>query len=156
ESVIRGSARPKLDDKWRVALSPKFRDRMSHDLVVVCEMEPCLGVYNQRDHDQQYQAYRDAPTTFAQVRDFKRFLLADSENVCPDGQGRVPLTPEQRQHAHLDKEILVMGCGDHLEIWDPDVWAEYKSRIRSQYANFDGPILPQAAVAAADSTPPSP
>ncbi|MDR1807281.1 MAG: division/cell wall cluster transcriptional repressor MraZ [Propionibacteriaceae bacterium] len=140
--MFRGTATPKLDDKFRLALPAKYRDELTNLVTVTCEIERCLGVYRRDDFDRKMQAYNDAPTTLRAVRDFQRYMQSGAEDVTPDGQGRITLTAAQRDYAGLGKEVVVIGSGDHLEVWDPALWADYRTRLVEQFTDFDGQIVP--------------
>ena len=140
--MFRGTATPKLDDKFRLALPAKYREELAKEITVVCEMEHCLGVYRRSDFDDTMKEYNDAPATIRRVRDFQRWMQSRAEDVVPDGQGRITLTPLQRSWAHLDREVVVIGSGKRLEIWNPSDWEDYQADLESQFASFDGPIIP--------------
>jgi MraZ protein len=130
-----------LDDKNRLAVPAKYREELAKAITVVCEMEHCLGVYRRADFDQTMRAYNEAPTTIRQVRDFQRWMQSRAEDVTPDGQGRITLTPFQRQWARLDREVIVIGSGNRLEVWNPADWEAYQATLEARFTDFDGHIV---------------
>ena len=50
---------------------------------------------------------------------YKRQLYAGAVEAAPDKQGRILLPPPLREHAGLDKEVVVIGVGDYAELWEP-------------------------------------
>ena len=61
--------------------------------------------------------------------DLKRFFFAGAAELVPDKQGRVQLTPVLREYAHLDKDVMVIGTGSRVEIWDLSRWNRYNAEI---------------------------
>jgi len=64
-------------------------------------------------------------------RDVQRFLYSGAEEVAPDKQGRILVPGHLRQHATLDKEVVVVGVGRHAEIWDAAAWDAMGERLSS-------------------------
>ena len=51
--------------------------------------------------------------------------------AAPDKQGRILLPPPLREHAGLDKEVVVIGVGDYAELWEPARWKAMQDSMRS-------------------------
>ena len=54
-------------------------------------------------------------------------LFALASEQVPDKQGRVTITPELRQYAGLDRDAVVIGVYDRIEVWEPGSWSTYTS-----------------------------
>ena len=57
------------------------------------------------------------------ARAWTRFFLGSACDVEMDGTGRILVSPELRKAASLDKEVMLLGMGDHLEVWDAETLA---------------------------------
>lgn len=57
-----------------------------------------------------------------------RHFFADMVTATADGQHRVMLTPEHRRYAGIEDDIIVCGCGNHVELWSPQALEEYKKK----------------------------
>ena len=57
----------------------------------------------------------------------QRFFFSAAHEATPDKQGRVALPSSLMEHATLDREVVVTGIGEHLEIWNRDAWARVVS-----------------------------
>jgi MraZ protein len=64
-----------------------------------------------------------------------------------DGQGRIRIPPDLAQLAHLEKEAMLLGVQDHLELWASDRWKTYLEERQSHYDEI--------AEAAFGTSPPS-
>lgn len=123
-----GTRSNKMDNKGRVAVPAKWRDQLGEEIVVTPGAENCLYVYSSESFDAMLAAIENTPfLSNADIRQTKRKVFSESEEMTLDKQGRILLTMEHRKYADLqdDSEVLFKGVGDHLEIWKPEKWEEY-------------------------------
>jgi MraZ protein len=132
---------PKLDDKFRLTLPAKYRKELGYEITVVCEPEHCLGVYRREVFEEQMRHYMEAPSTLRQVRDYQRWMNSRSEDVEPDTQGRITLTTKQREWARFDRDVVVIGGGNRLEVWNPERWDCHEAQLDEEFVDFDGLIV---------------
>ncbi len=60
---------------------------------------------------------------------WKRIFLGSAMDVEIDGSSRVLVSPELRASARLTRDVLLMGMGSRLELWDPLVYAEHEAKV---------------------------
>lgn len=137
-----GTHTPKLDEKGRFFLPSKFRDQLADGLVVTRSQDRCLAIYPQAAFVEMTQQVSTAPTTVKQVRDFQRMLAAGASSEVPDKQGRVTLPPALRDYAGLDKEIVVIGAINRVEIWDAEAWQRYSTEQEPVFAAMNEEVFP--------------
>ena len=125
---------PKLDEKGRFFLPPKYRPQLAEGLVITCSFDDCLAIYPMAAFQQLSDRILDKDATLEEVRDFQRIFGSGANDAKPDKQGRITLPAELRSYAHLDKDIVVTGALDHVEIWNPDAWAAYKRAKEPEYS----------------------
>jgi len=140
---MRGTQNPKLDEKSRLTLPAKYRTDLTEDVTVVCEQERCLGIYSKAVLDKMMEPINAAPSTFRNVREYQRWFHSRAEDATLDKQGRITITATQRAWAGLDREVIVIGAGPRLEVWNPEKWAEYAASLDEKFADFDGEIVPR-------------
>jgi MraZ protein len=68
-----------------------------------------------------------------EVRAFSRLFYGQAQQVAIDRQGRIRIPGELAIWAGLDREAVLLGVRDHLELWAPDRWEKYQDRMRPQY-----------------------
>ena len=141
---MRGTWMPKLDDKSRLTLPAKYREDLTDEVTVVCEQERCLSIYPRQTLDAMMEPINAAPSTLQDVREYQRWTQYRAEDATPDRQGRITITAVQRTWAGLDKEVVVIGAGSRLEVWDPATWHEYSATLDEKFANFNGEIVPRS------------
>jgi MraZ protein len=70
------------------------------------------------------------------MRGYNRMLFALLSDQTPDKQGRISLTTELRDYAGLERDCVVIGVRNKLEIWNPTSWAEYTRAQEVAFANL--------------------
>ena len=100
-----GTHSPRLDDKGRLFLPAKFRERMADGLVVTRGQERCLYVFPMDEFLKVTQQMQAAPTTSKAVRDFTRVFLSGASDEVPDKQGRVTIPANLRAYAGPDPRV---------------------------------------------------
>lgn len=112
-----------LDDKGRLTLPARFREAFAGGCVVTRGMDGCLVVYTREAWDRFVSVRLEGLDPFSrEARQMARFLFAGAAEAEPDRQGRVMIPPVLVGHAKLDREVVVAGVRDHVEIWDRATW----------------------------------
>ena len=114
-----------LDAKGRVILPVRFREQLQAAFVT-SEVDGCLGLWPPEDFERRAQEMKERSRGGAEDRNVARFFFAGAQEASPDKQGRVALPAHLRDFAHLDREVVVNGAFDHVEIWDAAIWREKK------------------------------
>jgi MraZ protein len=133
---------PRLDDKGRLILPAKFRERLAEGLVVTKGQERCLYVYPVEEFTQIALRYQTGPTSSKAVRDLGRMLLSGASEEVPDRQGRVTIPASLRAYAGLDRDVAVVGMGARVEIWNADAWTRYVEVTEATYAETNEEVHP--------------
>ncbi|MFC7488352.1 division/cell wall cluster transcriptional repressor MraZ [Knoellia sp. CPCC 206453] len=137
-----GTHTPRLDDKGRLFLPAKFRERLSTGLVVTRGQERCLYVFPMDEFVKVTQQMQEAPTTNRAVRDYIRVFLSGASDEIPDKQGRVTVPAHLRQYAGLTRECTVIGTGSRVEVWDTDAWNAYLASTEQAYSEQAEEVIP--------------
>jgi MraZ protein len=140
--VFLGTHSPRLDDKGRLILPAKFRDKLAGGLVVTRGQERCLYVFAMDEFVRLADQMRAAPVTSKAVRDYLRVFLSGASDEVPDKQGRVTIPTNLREYAGLDRELAVIGAGSRIEIWDADAWATYLSDQEQSFSEQAEEVVP--------------
>jgi MraZ protein len=140
--MLMGTYTPKLDDKGRLFLPAKFRDQLSEGLVVTRGQERCLTVWPMRAFEQLAGQAQEAPVTDKAVRDYTRLLFAGASDDQPDKQGRLTIPPMLREYASLSKDVIVIGVGNRLEIWDSARWQDYSDGREQAFSDLSDEVFP--------------
>lgn len=137
-----GTHTPKLDEKGRIFLPAKFRDELAEGLVVTRGQDRCLAIWPLADFVEQTQQLRSAPSSSKQVRDYQRMLASGASDETLDKQGRLTIPAPLRAYAGLDKEVVVVGAINRVEVWDADAWQSYAEARETEFADMNDDMFP--------------
>jgi MraZ protein len=137
-----GTHTPRLDEKGRLFLPAKFRDELAEGLVVTRGQERCLYVWPTPEFERLTEQMRQAPVTNKSARDYLRMLFAGASDETPDKQGRVTIPPMLREYAGLERDCVVIGAMNRVEIWDSAAWARYSAQQEQAFSDLSEEVLP--------------
>jgi MraZ protein len=140
--VFLGTHTPRLDDKGRLFLPAKFRDRLASGLVVTRGQERCLYVFPMDEFVRVAETMRNAPVTSKVVRDYLRVFLSGASDEIPDKQGRVTVPSTLREYAGLTRDCTVIGAGSRVELWDTNAWNTYLASTEQAFADQSEEVIP--------------
>ncbi|OGC47271.1 division/cell wall cluster transcriptional repressor MraZ [candidate division WWE3 bacterium RIFCSPHIGHO2_01_FULL_42_13] len=130
-----GEYSPSITEGSRIALPKKLREQIRGDEVVLSRgFEKCVFIYDKEDWITEANKQVDNPINDKRTRELKRYMYASATDTAIDDQGRVVLPPNLKEYAGLDKKTIVIGAGDHVEVWDAQVWKEYLAKISESLA----------------------
>ena len=114
-----------LSPKRRTAVPSTFRKLLGDRLIIAKWYEECLVLVSESLWSALLKRLTaKAETITASVRDTDRFILGSAYEVLPDDQGRVVIPEFLASYAHLGDEIVFLGLGDRIEIWNREKWKE--------------------------------
>jgi MraZ protein len=139
-----GTYTPKLDEKNRLFLPAKFREQLAGGLVVTKSQEFCLAVWPLEDFMNEAKRVQRTPVTVRESREYGRFLAMRATEDTPDKQGRITITPQLKEYAGLDREVVVIGALERVEIWNPERLATWEAEQSPKFAEMSEDIFPPA------------
>lgn len=116
-----------LDVKGRVSMPAKLREDISEKFVVTKGLDGCLFAYSLTEWNNFEEKLKTLPLTNKNARDFVRFFLSGAIECEIDKQGRFLIPNNLRIYAKLEKELVIIGVGTRIEIWDKKLWQNYSS-----------------------------
>ena len=125
--MLMGSYQHNIDAKGRVIMPAKLREELGEVFYATKGTDESVAVFSKEGWEEFGQKICQLPS--AQSKDLKRFFFSAAVELIPDKQGRVQLTPLLRAYAHLDKDVMIIGTGSRVEIWDLDRWDQYNNEI---------------------------
>ncbi|MDR7556779.1 MAG: division/cell wall cluster transcriptional repressor MraZ [Armatimonadota bacterium] len=125
--MLRGEFQYALDEKGRVVLPPRFRRALGDQVIATRGIDPCVTVYSPTEWARVEEALKRLSTS---KRDVMRYLLAGAVDLDLDRQGRITLPPHLRQHAGIEREVVVVGLVSRVEIWSLATWQTYLEQAR--------------------------
>lgn len=126
-----GTFEPNLMEKGRIALPKKIREELgSESVVLTIGFEKCIFGFAERIWEEVTKPELTRPLfSDKEGRDLRRKMCAEAVNMELDTQGRCVLPLRMTDFAKIAVKVVVIGAGDHFEIWDKDTWEEYRDKI---------------------------
>ena len=135
--AFRGHFEYSLDAKNRLTIPAKFRASFSDGLVLAKWLDPCVAIFTPEGFERFQDSFLpDMHPLSADRRKLARFFSGGSFDVELDAAGRVTLNGELLKHAGISKEVVVIGSGDHLEVWDGAAYMEDQTDLPDQVARI--------------------
>ncbi|CAH0119565.1 Transcriptional regulator MraZ [Paenibacillus sp. CECT 9249] len=123
--MFMGEYQHSIDDKGRMIVPAKFREPLGSSFVLTRGLDQCLFVYPKEEWALLEQKLKALPLMKSDARAFTRFFFSGATECEWDKQGRVNIPANLRQYAKLDKECVVIGVSNRVEIWSKDIWENY-------------------------------
>lgn len=123
--MLMGEYHHNIDDKSRIVLPSKFREELGETFVITRGLEGCLFIYSQKEWDNIVSKLKTLPFTKKDARAFLRFFLSGASLCSFDKQGRIAIPNPLVSYANLQKECVVIGVNDRLEVWSKDKYEDY-------------------------------
>ncbi|EOS60458.1 protein MraZ [Firmicutes bacterium M10-2] len=111
-----------IDRKGRLILPAKFREELGERVVVNRGLDGCLYVYTLAQWQIVYEKLSKLPTTKKDARKYQRLMLSKASECELDGQGRILIPTNLIKIAGLEKECMIVGVANHIEIWAKPKW----------------------------------
>jgi MraZ protein len=128
--AFRGTFDFTLDAKNRLTVPAKFRAALSDGVVLAAGIEPCVAVWTPPAYEAQVEAALQGSNPFsARAREASRYFSANSIELELDAAGRVMIPAFLAEHAGLDRDVVVIGRGQCLEVWARDAWGDYNREL---------------------------
>jgi MraZ protein len=134
---FRGTFDHTLDAKNRLTVPARYRAALADGVVLAMpvDLKPCVGVWR----PQEYEAYTSRALAelgplSPRRSELERFFYGSSQDTELDAAGRIMVPGFLGEHAHLAKEVVVVGVGDRMELWDRNAWKDHRPALLSGVA----------------------
>lgn len=128
-----GEYQHSVDEKGRMIIPAKFRDALGSAFVITRGLDHCLFVYPQEEWGVLEQKLKSLPLMKSDARAFTRFFFSGAIECELDKQGRVNIPSNLREHAKIDKETVVIGVSNRVEIWSKEAWEGYAEQSEQSF-----------------------
>lgn len=129
-SELLGEFSRKLDAKGRLSLPAEFRKALSENLKMTLSLDDsCLYIFETEDFNHWVESLFEAQGGFnvgnSRMVAQQRKLNSRASNCEVDNAGRISLSASLREKVGFDKDVVIVGNGDHIEIWDEKRWNQF-------------------------------
>ena len=131
--MFQGSSALTLDAKGRISIPTRHRDALQNQadgkLTLTRHPDGCLLMYPRPVWEERREQIAKFPMS---ARALQRLLLGNAQDVELDSAGRILVAPELRAAAGLKREVMMMGLGEHFELWDAEALAQSEAEALAQ------------------------
>lgn len=120
-----GEYQHNVDAKGRLIIPSKFREHLEDYFVLTRGLDNCLFGYPMNEWRKLEEKLKELPVTKKDARAFTRFFFSGATEVEIDKQGRINIPNNLRSYAKMDKECIILGVSNRLEIWAKEAWENY-------------------------------
>lgn len=125
--MLIGEYEHSADAKGRLIMPSKLKQDLGESFIVTKGLDSCLFVFSLTEWSNFEEKLKTLPLTNKNARDFVRFFLSGATECELDKQGRFLISANLRQYASLEKDVVIIGVGTRLEIWNKEKWQEYSN-----------------------------
>ena len=122
--MFMGEYNHSIDPKGRLIIPSKFREILGDEFVVTKGLDGCLFVFPNDEWQAFEEKLRTLPMANKNARKFSRFFMAGATTCELDKQGRILLPSTLREFADLEKDVVLAGLLNRIEIWSKRKWSE--------------------------------
>jgi MraZ protein len=120
-----------LDDRGRIMLPRKIRTELTGEQIVVSKgFDACIFGYDMNSWENEAGKQLVNSVTDKDSRNMRRYLFSAAEKAEIDKLGRVVLPAHLKEYAGIEKDVIVIGAGDHFELWEPKRWEAYQLSMK--------------------------
>ena len=123
--MLLGEFHHNIDEKGRLIIPSKFRSELGERLIITKGLDKCLFVYSETEWNKVMQKVGSLQFTKKNVRAFERTFIGGASIIEFDKQGRINITSPLVHYANIQKECVIIGVNERLEIWGLEEFDKY-------------------------------
>ena len=131
-----GEYRHNIDNKGRLIVPAKFRDALGEEFVITRGLDQCLFGYSMEEWETIEDKLKTLPLTKKDARAFTRFFFSGATECEVDKQGRINIPAPLLKYAKLEKECVILGVSNRIEIWSKHQWEDYFMSSEDSFADI--------------------
>jgi MraZ protein len=136
---FRGTFDHTLDAKNRLTVPARYRAALADGAVLAwpVDQKPCVGVWRSQEYElYSRRALADLNPLSPRLAELERFFYGSSQDADLDAAGRIMVPRALADRAGLQKDVVVVGAGERLELWDRGRWNDHQSTLLSGVAEI--------------------
>lgn len=133
-AMFLGEYQAKFSGVRRIILPRKLREQLqgTEKIILSRGLDQCIWGFDLNGWQQQANKQLEASIVDEQARDLRRYLFSAAEEAELDGQGRFIIPAALLRYANIENEVVIIGAGDHFEVWDLQRWKQLINRLEER------------------------
>ena len=141
--MLIGEFHHNIDEKGRLIIPSKFRSELGERFIITRGLDKCIFVYSLIEWNSIVKKLTSLSFTKKDARNFMRFFLSGATECEFDKQGRINITSPLVHYANLNRECVVIGVNERIEIWSKESFDGFFEENESKFSEisehlFDG------------------
>lgn len=136
EIMFMGEYQHTIDSKGRMIVPAKFREGLGEQFVLTRGLDQCLFGYPMSEWKLIEEKLKALPLTKKDARAFTRFFFSGATECELDKQGRINIASPLLNYAKLEKECVVIGVSNRIELWSKEIWEQYVEEQEDSFAEI--------------------
>lgn len=133
--MFMGEFHHSIDEKGRIIIPSKLREGLKENFIITRGLDGCLFIYPKEEWDNVINKYKELPDT-KEKRQFMRIFLSGA-SVCEyDKMGRINVPKPLIEYAKLEKDCIIIGVDERLELWSKDIWDNFINSNEEAMSNI--------------------
>ena len=125
-----------LDDKGRIVIPSKMRNEAGNVLYIMKGYDGALSIFKKEAFEKLQEEVEKQAFNKKVTRDFQRVQLASTFELEVDKQGRIQIPYQLLEKYKIGKELVIIGVGNHIEIWDKKAYQEYEQQAINDFESI--------------------
>jgi MraZ protein len=125
-----------IDQKKRIAIPSKLRRELGRKAVVTRGLDSCLAIYPMAEWRSLTKKLESLPSSQTDARGFVRIMLSGAVDAALDKLGRILIPDYLKKYAGLEKNVVILGISNRIEIWDEKKWQEYRQKTENEIGDM--------------------
>ncbi|KZZ82952.1 division/cell wall cluster transcriptional repressor MraZ [Bacillus sp. SJS] len=134
--MFMGEYQHTIDAKGRMIVPAKFRDGLGESFVLTRGLDQCLFGYPMTEWIIMEDKLKTLPLTKKDARAFTRFFFSGAVECELDKQGRINIASPLLNYAKLEKDCVVIGVSNRIELWSKPIWEDYIDQQEDSFAEI--------------------
>ncbi len=133
--MFMGEFHQRLDEKGRITIPVKMRHDLGNDFIVTRGLDGCIFIYPKTEWQKIIVQYKELPNT-KETRTFLRAFLSCASEMNMDKQGRINIASPLIEWASLQKDVVMIGVNERLEVWSKTIWESYLDESKESFSEI--------------------
>lgn len=131
-----GSFTHTLDEKGRLMIPRKMREELGYKVYIMKGFDGSLSLYTEERYQKLVEEFSSLPFNQRKNRDYLRIQFASTHEMDVDKLGRVQIPTALLNKFNISREVVVLGIGDHIEVWNQKTYEEYENSVKDEFENI--------------------
>lgn len=124
-----------IDDKGRLTIPSKIRYELGENFIITRGLDGCLFIYQNDTWNNIIKKYETLPN-IKNARNFMRFFLSGAVATEFDKQGRINIASPLIKYAGINKDCVIIGVGNRVEIWSAEKWNSFIEENENSFSEL--------------------